>query len=115
MKKLYKILLLIVFLPTAPIYWLFRYIKGKKTTINYNNIVDGFANSAFRSAKIEKLAKSRAKICAACPFAKKSKVLKMITINNKTKEINGMYCDVCGCDISTKVRSQNDYCPRAKW
>lgn len=114
-KKIFKLLLLLFGLIIAPVYWIFRAFKNKKTNINYSNIVDGFSNKAFPSPKLEKLAKSRAMICAECPFAKKSKMLETVYADNKTKTIQGMYCDVCGCALSAKVRSQNDSCPRGKW
>lgn len=115
MKKVYKILLLLFGLIIAPFYWAYRLTQKKKTSINYSHIVDGFSNKAFPSPRLERLAKSRAKICAECPFAKKSKALQTILVDNQTKTIQGMYCDVCGCALSAKVRSQNDSCPRGKW
>lgn len=115
MRTVYKIILLLFGIIVSPFYWGYRLFKKKKTSINYSHIVDGFSNKAFPSPKLEKIAKGRAAICAECPFAKKSKMLTTVLVDDKTKTIQGMYCDVCGCALSAKVRSQNDSCPRGKW
>lgn len=114
MKTLYKIILYIGLAVLSPFIWFERKMTKKKAAIKYSNIVGGFVNVAFPNKKVEHLAKARASICAKCPHAKNSEVVKKIVIDNRTKEIRGMYCDVCGCNLTAKVRSQ-DSCPKGKW
>jgi hypothetical protein len=94
----------------------FRGLKPKEPIIklNFANIVDGFSNLAFPNEEVEKLAKSRAEICAACPSAVKTGIYSIVA-DNKTKQIQGMKCDRCGCNLSAKVRSVHDTCPLGKW
>lgn len=114
LKFLFKLVLYVGTVVFGPFVWLYNKYKKRKTTLKYKNIVDGFANHVFPNEYIEDLAKTRASICSRCPFAKHSDTVKKIIVDNKTKEISGMYCDVCGCSLSAKVRA-NDYCPKGKW
>ena len=98
----------------GPFVWLYNKYKKRKHNINYNNIVDGFANHVFAEEWVEDMAKTRASICSRCPFAKHSTTMKKIVVDNRTKNIQGMYCEVCGCNLSAKVRSR-DWCPKGKW
>lgn len=82
--------------------------------IKLGNIIDGFTNLAFPDAEVEDLAKKRAAICAECPLAVKTGVYSVIA-DKRTKHIQGMKCDACGCNLSAKVRSVKDYCPKGKW
>jgi hypothetical protein len=75
-------------------------------------ILSGWKNYLDKSEVIETIAKERAIICAACPHAKQGKVLAFI--KDKLKEVEGAYCDQCGCPLSAKVRSK-DICPKLKW
>jgi hypothetical protein len=122
-NKRYRKITSIVLIPVAllthildTIISFFIGLKPKKPTmkLNFRNIVDGFSNLAFPSEEVEKLAKSRAEICAACPFAVKTGVYSVV-VDNRTKQIQGMKCDRCGCNLSAKVRSVNDTCPLGKW
>jgi hypothetical protein len=96
--------------------------KHKKKKVKANpeyrikiaNIVDGFAGLAFPNKDTEIMANNRAQICAACPHAKAFGAYSVI-VDNKTKSIQGMKCDLCGCSLSAKVRSKNDSCPDGKW
>ena len=38
-----------------------------------------------------------------------------VVVDNRTKDIQGMKCGDCGCNLSAKVRSERDNCPRGKW
>jgi hypothetical protein len=114
MKKAFKIIMWIVLTITWPFIWLHRKYTKRKTEIKFINIVDGFANYTFPNKKVEALAKTRAEICSRCPFAKHSEVAKLVVVDNRTKEVHGMYCDICGCNLSAKVRSR-DWCPKGKW
>ena len=75
-------------------------------------ILSGWKNYLDKSEVTETLAKKRAAICVACPHTKHGKLLTFI--QDSLKEIEGMYCDVCSCPLSAKVRS-NDICPENKW
>jgi hypothetical protein len=114
MKHIFKAIFFIGGLIVSPFYWTYRTYKKKKTKIKYSHIVEGFMNHKFPNDKMEDLAKTRAAICSRCPFAKHSKVVKTVLVDNRTKEISGMYCDICGCSLSAKVRSK-DWCPKGKW
>lgn len=82
--------------------------------IKIKNIIDGFAGLAFPNKHTEIMANNRAQICAACPHAKAFGAYSVI-VDNKTKSIQGMKCDLCGCALSAKVRSKNDSCPDGRW
>lgn len=84
------------------------------TGINLSNIIAGFGNLAFPDKEVEALAIKRAEICAECPAATKTGMYSMI-VDNRTKDIQGMKCSDCGCNLSAKVRSVKDHCPRGKW
>ena len=118
-RRITGILLIPVALSTYTIDVIINFIIGlkpKKPTmkLNFRNIVDGFSNLAFPNEEVEKLAKSRAEICAACPSAVKVGVYSVV-VDNRTKQIQGMKCDRCGCNLSAKVRSIHDTCPLGKW
>ena len=94
-------------------------VKGRieredKPDIVFKNIVAGFAGLAFPDEKTEILAKRRAEMCATCPFAVPSGIYNVVA-DNRTKQIQGMKCSECGCNLSAKVRSIRDYCPIGKW
>lgn len=80
--------------------------------MNLNNILQGWQNYMDKSEVIEDVAKERAEICAKCPDAKHGKLLQFV--KDELKEIQGHYCDVCKCPLSSKIRS-NDKCPLDKW
>jgi hypothetical protein len=60
-------------------------------------IYDGWGNLIFPSPEVEKLAKTRADICASCD-------------DNKNN-----ICGKCGCYIPAKCRAREDKCPVNKW
>lgn len=91
-----------------------RIKRDAKPDIVFSNIVAGFAGLAFPNEKTEILAQHRAKICAQCPSAIDTGLYTMI-VDNRTSKIQGMKCNECGCNLSAKVRSANDYCPLGKW
>jgi len=96
-------------------YTLSRIITTKpKRTTKLSNIIDGFGNLAFPNKAVEVIALKRAAICAACPNAVPSGIYNVIK-DNKTKQIQGMKCDICSCALSAKIRSTNDSCPIGKW
>lgn len=75
-------------------------------------ILTGWKNFIDRSEVTETIAKQRAAICALCPNARQGKLLAYI--KDSLKEVEGAYCNACGCPLSAKVRS-NDICPEKKW
>ena len=64
-------------------------------------ILNGWKNVVWENPRIEKLAESRAKICAECHI-----------------NVDG-YCNTqlggCGCPLIAKLRSEFDKCPQGKW
>lgn len=98
----------------GPFIWLHNVYTRRKSSLKYNSIVDGFANHVFPNPAIEDLAKTRASICSRCPHAMQSATMKKVIVDNKTKSIQGMYCNICGCSLSAKVRA-NDSCPKGRW
>lgn len=77
-----------------------------------NNILTGWKNYLNKSEVTETKAANRAAVCAVCPHAKQGKILTFL--NDHLNEIEGAYCNQCGCPLSTKIRS-NDICPLNKW
>jgi len=88
--------------------------KNPEYKIKITNIIDGFAGLAFPNKQTEEMATKRAEICAGCSHAKSFGAYSVI-VDNKTKSIQGMKCNLCGCSLSAKVRSKNDSCPDGKW
>jgi len=113
-KRLYRFTIYTILTIASPFIWMHRKYNKRKSDVKYSSIVEGFANAAFPSEVIEETAKKRAAICAQCPFAMYSATMSKVIVDNKTKEIRGMYCDVCGCNLTAKIRSR-DFCPRGKW
>ncbi|MDA8956161.1 hypothetical protein N9H19_00890 [Flavobacteriales bacterium] len=78
-------------------------------------IIDGYKNY-FNGGNHTTLliAKKRAKVCSYCPFAKKGFHSALLPDMN-IKEIKGLYCGICKCPLSPKVRSKDSKCPKNKW
>jgi len=124
-NKNYRLVMRILLIPVAfTTYWIDKLIAylykntptegNKRHKINFSNIVSGFTNLAFPNEEVEKIAKTRAEICAGCPFATKTGMYSVVR-DNRTVTIQGMKCDKCGCNLSAKVRSIHDTCPVGKW
>lgn len=77
-----------------------------------HKILSGWKNYLDKGEVTEEIAKQRAAICSGCPHAKQGKLLAFI--KDTLKEVEGAYCNACGCPLSAKVRS-NDICPKYKW
>lgn len=78
----------------------------------FQAITQGFKNFVFANEYIEQLATERAKICADCPHANPEyKFKKWLPEDNKTEQISGMGCNLCGCLLSAKVRQMLESCP----
>lgn len=78
-----------------------------------NNIVRGWANYLWESNDIKILAEKRALECACCPSALYGKVLDFLP--DDVKEIEGMYCDLCTCPLSSLLRSPDSKCKANRW
>lgn len=75
-------------------------------------ILEGWKNYMDKSEVVEAIAEKRAAMCASCPFAKQGKLLTFV--KDTLTEVQGLYCDQCGCPLSAKIRS-SDVCPLDKW
>lgn len=80
-----------------------------------SDILTGWSNY-FQGSEgvVLELAEKRAEICIKCPhikYGKHAAVLPDVQIG----EIQGHYCGVCKCPISTAVRSKDYKCPKNKW
>ncbi|QYJ68929.1 hypothetical protein [Flavobacterium litorale] len=80
--------------------------------MNVSKILSGWKNYLSKSEVTEAIATERAALCAACPHAKQGKLLAFV--KDTLKEVEGAYCNQCGCPLSAKIRS-NDICPINKW
>jgi hypothetical protein len=81
--------------------------------MSVKNIINGWSNFIFPNEEIEALAYKRAEICFGCPENKQGDLL--VRLNDKLENIKGNYCDLCGCPLSPKVRSENEKCDNGKW
>jgi len=116
LRLIYGILLIPVVLIIGPLYKLTRYLTSrKKTSVVFEDIVAGFTNYAFPSEQVERLARTRAEICAGCPFVKYNGAINTISSGETITQVKGMYCDACGCGLSAKIRSPKNFCPKGKW
>ena len=108
--------LLLVALISKTIFKILPKQKGdlKQSTNKLMNIISGFANLSFPNEQVEAMAMKRAAICSECPAAEKTSIYSVV-VDNRTKDIQGMKCGDCGCNLSAKVRSERDNCPRGKW
>jgi len=78
-------------------------------------IVNGWQNYLFEETPLDdKIANQRAKICAECSHAKKG-IHTAILPDYSFSKIQGHYCGICKCPLSTKVRSVESVCPENKW
>jgi len=82
--------------------------------LTFDHIVNGWKNYIFPDENVERLAYNRAEICSECENAKPGTYEKLMK-DRTLKEVEGMKCSVCGCPLSTKLRSENETCPLGKW
>ena len=75
-------------------------------------ILSGWKNYLDKTDVTEAVAQQRAAVCSVCPQARQGRLL--VFVKDSLKEIQGAYCNACGCPLSAKVRS-NDICPKHKW
>ena len=84
--------------------------------INLLHIAEGWGKSLglFEvSAENKQLSVDRMKICAACPHAKSSSILKLI--KGSANELDAIVCNLCGCPINEKTLVTDEVCPINKW
>lgn len=82
----------------------------------FKSIISGWKNFTFSNPQVEKLAKVRAKICSSCPHANTEYPFKkFIPEEKRIEDIKGTGCDICGCPLSSKLRSVIESCPIDKW
>lgn len=79
-----------------------------------HRIINGWSNYLSKDAKVEDMATERAKVCSGCEFAVHGTYEKLMP-DYSIKEVQGMKCEVCGCPLSTKLRSVDENCPKNKW
>jgi len=83
--------------------------------IKLKDIINGYKNYFIGEDEVtENEAKRRAAICSNCENAKHG-MHAAILPDMKLKEIKGLYCGICKCPLSPKVRSINTECPAQKW
>jgi len=94
---------------------LVRIKRKNKPDIVLENIIAGWTNLTLHDSVVEQTAMKRANICAKCPAARFSGGVHTIIVDKKTTQVRGLVCGDCGCPLSAKIRSNNDYCPRGLW
>ena len=119
-KKLLRYTVGVIIFPVAaiitPLYkWYRRVALKKQTNGKVADIVSGFSYLVVKDSEIEQLAKKRADICGGCRYAKYDKKVNTIVVGETIHQIKGMYCDLCGCSLAGKLRSEDEYCPIRKW
>lgn len=57
------------------------------------------------------IVEARVQKCIACPNMVEGDLIKLLMKDNQLKEIQGYKCGLCGCPLSTKVRSTTSVCP----
>ena len=80
-----------------------------------DEIIEGWSKYLIGSNNVDlKTAKERAEECSKCPEAKRG-LHSGILPDYKIKKIKGLYCGICKCPLSPKVRSSGSNCPLKKW
>ncbi len=77
----------------------------------FKQIIEGWTNYTMGS---DGKAEERAKICANCSEAEVGLIAGLLP-ECRLKSIKAMRCKVCGCPLSTKLRSPSSSCPQGKW
>ncbi len=74
------------------------FIRDNRSPVaKISEIFNGWKNVVFPNEEVEKVAKTRAAICAQCEYNVKSR------------------CKKCGCPLVAKTRSMQSDCPLKKW
>lgn len=77
-------------------------------------IINGWKNYLINDPVVDEIAKQRAKACLSCDKIRHGGVAILMKDYN-LKEIEGYYCGVCQCPLSTATRSENHKCPEDLW
>lgn len=73
----------------------------------------GYDNFKHPNIDVELLAKERKETCIKCPMFK-TEPIPMLRVEDKNiPELSNMFCDMCGCTLSYKLRQSIDTCN--KW
>ena len=83
---------------------------------NLSHILEGWSKSLglMGVSKADRaLSNERLKICATCPLAKESKILRLLKGNEH--HIHVIYCTACGCPVNEKSLVAKEYCPKGNW
>ena len=83
-------------------------------TYKLSEIINGYKNYFIGDQDSLDIVKKRSEVCSQCPEARKgihSALLPDMTL----AEIQGLYCGICKCPLSPKVRSKESKCPFNKW
>ena len=84
--------------------------------LNLAHIAEGWGKSLGLLAvsdECKNLSIERIAICAKCPFASESSMLKLMH-GSATRE-SVIKCDDCGCPIEQKTLVTDEKCPQNKW
>lgn len=80
-----------------------------------NSIISGWKNYLFEEVKADDdIIYYRADKCASCKHHKKG-LFEAVLPDYALSEVQGFYCGICYCPISTKIRSKIEKCPIGKW
>ncbi len=82
--------------------------KSKNLVKRVKSIITGFSNLIVKNKDVEVIANRRFAICISC--GDKKVIGKVSGINEPI-----MYCNICKCYLSAKVRSLEENCPLKKW
>ncbi len=77
----------------------------------FKQIIEGWTNYTLGT---DGKAEERAKICADCSEAVEGLISGLLP-ECRLKSIKALRCRVCGCPLSTKLRSPSSRCPKNKW
>jgi|LakMenEpi03Aug12_release.lakeMendotaPanAssembly.Ray.scaffolds.fasta_scaffold122566_4 hypothetical protein len=74
-----------------------------------NKILEGVANSVFKTEHVEEIHDHRMAICQSCPFLQSK--------GQKNCVAPGTHpcCPQCGCSLKFKLRSLTSSCPEGYW
>lgn len=93
-----------------------RSLKKKIVSLVSNGLEpleEGINNFKHPNVDVELLAKERKETCVGCPMYKKEPIPMFRVIDKNIPELSNIFCDLCGCTLSYKLRQSLDKCN--KW
>lgn len=84
--------------------------------MNLLHIAEGWSKSLGLlevSEENKRLSEERISICAICPHAKESSILKFF--RDDAKELGAIVCGKCGCPVNEKTLVNDEKCPEGNW